>query len=231
MLTIANDQLDKLDAIAALAFARDLFGHLARRQPNLLPRFAPAVREAVMRNMVARADRHGLTWKSTITLYCDLMQSVAPDFDRHPLVRDALESGAPDADIRMRSLIARVPSAVWGEVVADRTELPLYTGPEMDGRPLVDRVAQALPLVLWDRVDRARAPDVARWAVSAAGSLGFGSLDDAPLVVATWRSLDPAAASGGKPGWLADIRDTAVPPKVRLELLRLRIALDHGRRV
>ena len=231
MLVVGESQKAFFDAMAGTEFANQLDAHLSARQPGYLPRFPAQSRKLLVGNMMARAQRYGLTWKSTITLFCDLMQSAAPNFDRHPRIQDALAGGTADPDVRMRSLPARVPAAVWDEIAGQRVDLPLYVAPDLDDRPLEDRVAHALPIVLWDHIAPAAAHDVALWTMKAAASLGLDGLDDAPLAVAAMQVFYLAASPGKKPDWLADVRDPALPPKVRLELLRLKIALDHGRRV
>lgn len=229
MLIIGEGQKASFDLVARAPFLAGLSTHLSRRKPGLLARFPPSARDALVRNMVARAERHGLTWKSTITLFCDLMQSVAPNFDRHPLIRKALIDGASDADVRFRSIFAEVPSDVWDEVARNRVDLPLFTDPEFDGRPLVERVAQAMPVVLWDHIAPGISAEAARWAMRAAANLRLDGLDDAPLAIAAMRVFYPSVSTPERPDWLADIRDISRPAPVRLELLRLRIALDHGR--
>ncbi|WP_133510437.1 hypothetical protein [Candidatus Thiosymbion oneisti] len=186
----------------------------------------------IVGHMIARGRKWGATWKNSLALFADLLQTVAPNFDHNHFIREALERGADTADNRILSLVDRAPHIAWRKAEAARIELFLYTAPDMDPLPLIERTAAALPLVLWDQATPEDARPKAEAAFNLAGSLGFAELQDGPLVLAVARALyGPELTVEARHPWIADVLDPRCSPDMRLELLRLRIALDFGRRV
>ncbi len=231
MIMVSRAQFDRFERNAELAFLARLGGYLSARHPAFLPRFAPPVQAQIVAMMVARARRAGATWQSTIALFCDLMEAVAPNFHRDPELAATIGSPDPESDPRIRSLADRVDARVWAQAERNRSDLDLYVPPELDHAPVAERIAAALPVILWDRVPAAAAGRLATRATELARRLGFESLEDAPLAVAAWRTLYAGAGdSDARRSWAADIIDLGVPARQRLAALRLRIMIDHRRR-
>lgn len=226
MLTIRYTQLDDLSRTADAAFAEGLRLHLADRHPALLPRFPEPQQRRIVETMIARARRCGATWESSIALFCDLMEAVAPDFHRSPAIAAAIGPADRRTDERIEALPDTVEPAAWDHAERNRCDLDLYAHPDLDGAPPGDRIAAALDILLWDHA--AARDALASGAMTAAERFGFAALPDAPLALAAWRALYGA---GTRLAWMDDIVDPAVPPGVRLAALRLRIMIDHGRRV
>jgi hypothetical protein len=224
--------MEVLEVTAQERFVAELADYLCARHIAVLPRFPLAERHTIVRIMIARSRGWGATWKASISLYADFMQRIAPNFDRYPAIGVALRTGGEDADERILSLADRVPHRSWAEAEAERVELYLYTPPEFDGLALAQRTAQALPIVLWDHVPADAALAISEQGTRLADRLGIAQLDDGPLVSAAalalyGQRLNDLAAHP----WILDIHDPGRRPSERLEMLRLRIALDFGRRV
>lgn len=235
MLVISHTQMGAFERGAEDGFLERLRGHLARRHPAFLPRFPPPVQTLILARMTERARSRGATWESSIALYCDLMEGVAPNFDAVPEIASAI--GPPDrgADERIAALAERVPAQAWARAEAGRDELALYAPVGLDDASPAERLAAALPLVLWDSVTADGAVAAAERALALAARHGFaehaGGLADAGLALAGWQALYGSTPAARSASWLRDVSDPGRPAAERLALLRLRIMLDHGRRV
>jgi hypothetical protein len=78
-----------------------------------LPR--PVIRRLV-ENGIARARRHGLTWKSTIAGFVTLMVFVSPNFDRDPLIAQALDDMPEPIDEFWESIWERTTDDDWARI-------------------------------------------------------------------------------------------------------------------
>jgi hypothetical protein len=224
--------MQTLEANAQRQFVAGLSDYLCAHHLGLLPRFPLPQRHAIVGLMLERAAAWGATWQASLALYADLMQRVAPNFDRHPEVAAALRTGFPGADERILSLPDRVSRPVWVAAEAQRVDLYLFTSPTLDAQPLAARTAAALPLVLWDRVTSETAIAVAEQGAALATRVGIGEYEDGPLVGAALITLYGAALHHADTAtWRRDVMAPGIGPEERLMMLRLRIALDHGRRV
>ena len=231
-MRIRPEQTEPFIAAAEERFVSELAEHLCQRNTAVLPRFPEEQRLAIVRFMIARGKIWGATWKSSLGLYADLMQTVAPNFDHHPTIREAIQTGTGTADDRIMSLADRIPRSAWIEAESSRIELFLYTDPEVDTAPLLERTAAALPIVLWDHIQPEKVSDEARKAIGAADELGLADSEDGPITAAVAFALyGPQLKNEGSYPWMNDILDSQRQPNERLEMLRFRIALDFGRRV
>lgn len=231
MLVIKPAQMDVFQRQSEQAFLERLRRFHAERHPAFLPRFPPDVQTAILTGMMERAKARGATWQSSIALFCDLMEAVSPRFDRDPDIMQAMGPSDRHTDDRLDRLTGAVAPPVWERLARERDDLPLYAPAGLDEAPLAQRLAAALPLVLWDTVAAPRAPEVAEGAIALATHFGFDGLDDAGLAIAAWRALYGAGWRDGTLPWVRDVVEPARPARERLALLRLRIMLDHGRRV
>lgn len=229
MLVIGARQEAALDAAMGDCFLAELQDYLAGRDPGLLPVLDPSARPVVVAAMVGRARRCGVKWRSSTALFCDLMQLVAPDFYRHPAVRGLYVRDGADPDALTQQLADLVPAATWEEIAGQRSDLPLYTPPEADDLPLVERIAAALPIILWGRVKPGAGANLAGAGLAEAARLGLSDADDAGLVLAAIMHLYPSTRA--LPDWAEAAAAKPGSTQAKLELMRLRAALDHGRRI
>lgn len=228
-MQLTAHQVRQHTALAEAQFLSWLQAELMEAEPAFLPRFDARVRPRIVHNLVRRARHLGATWQSSITLWALLMAGMAPNLHTDPAVRAWLASTGGSIDAHIKGLPANLGEADWQRISRHRQDWLLFVPPQADAWPLVQRVALALPLVLWDHVPEARAAELAAAAVAAAHKLGFAGLDDAPVAVAAWRFLYGASFADPVRGWPQDIRDPAEAPAIRLEMLRTRIMMDHGR--
>lgn len=236
MFNISASQVSRLNSQANLDFRARLLEHLIERCPEFLPRFPIEQREQIVEYMVARVQATGAVWESSIAKLTEMMEVFAPNLLADRQVARLIAVDHPDierlekfpVDRRVEHFHKFMSEEDWLRVVAARSELPLYTPPELDNAPLSDRIEFALPLVLWDRMPKERVAEYAAWGIKAADASGFAAHEDAALALVGWAVLYDREAL--QP-WMNDIRDPVHPPSERLEMLRYRIMLDHGRRV
>lgn len=231
MIKIRQQQFEKFNKEAIDGFPSRLVQHLIDRNPAVLPRYPKRQQLEIANIMIARARLWGATWEASIALFADLMQTVAPNFDKFPAIRYALENDELEPDHRMLALADKVQRAVWQQAESKRVELCLYTKPELDTSSVLERTRAALPLVLWDYVlSDDESSQLANQAMQNSKQFGISELDDGPLVTAALTTFygEPPALKNQL--W---IRDVLVEPEssVRIEMLRFRLMLDFKRRV
>jgi hypothetical protein len=228
-MQLTPDQFQRFAQDAESRFLAELQADLAKAEPAFLPRFANAASTQIVRNLHARALQAGARSAMSITLLARLMVGIAPNIASDPAVRAWLANTGQTPDEAIPWLADRLTEADWERIDDNRRDLSAFIPPTADALSLADRVAQALPVVLWDLVDAHTAPALATSAVRAAQQLGFDGLDDAPVAVAAWRLLYGRAFADAALNWPQDVRDAGEPPATRLAMLRARIMLDHGR--
>lgn len=232
MFQVLESQTKAFDDVAERLFVDQLGDYLCSRSDVVLPRFPREPRRRIVKIMIARGRFWGATWESSLGLFADLMQTVAPSFDKVPEIRQALAVEKQAANERILEIKRFVPDAAWREASLSRVELYLFTAPELDTEDMNVRLAAALPVVLWDRVSLDQADGLAERGIRLANRLGVGELEDGPLVVAVSEGLYGSEFfKASIYPWAADVFAPRRRPKERLAMLRCRIALDFGRRV
>lgn len=178
--------------------------------------------------MVARAIKFDFEWKSTIALFCDLMQSIAPNFYEQPEIVVLLETAN---DENFSSKIKIIADDIWEQAAAQGREVPALIPPEEDTFPVHQRALSAMSVALWDAPSE-KMFDLFESAKQAVCLFDLIPTDEALLVGAGW-----AYFYGSQPEdlsryrWVKDIRASHLSPATRLVALRARIMLDFKRRV
>jgi hypothetical protein len=123
LLRISNQQLAAFDDVAESLLIRKLATTLRERHGECLVRLPDAVRTVeqfddnalreLVRNALARAKGHGLTFESSLASFVILMFETAPNFDEHPLLNRTLgdEDVAPDE--RINQLLDEATDQNW----------------------------------------------------------------------------------------------------------------------
>lgn len=216
MLKLRQEQFETFQEEIKQRFVDELSQHLCRRNVSVLPRFPEAQRRVIVGHMLDRGRNWGASLKDSLWLFADLLQTVAPNFDHDPVIREALKRGADTADNRILSLSDRVPRAIWRRAEAARVEIFLYTAPCMDALPLVERTAAAIPVVFWEQVAPEDARRKAEAAMSLAEPFGFTELQDGPLVLGLANALyGPELSDKTRYAWISDILNPGSPANVR----------------
>jgi hypothetical protein len=228
MFTLTPHQLKGLEARADDAFVETLRAFLAQEYPAFLPRFPVAVQVQLTRGMLERAEAAGAQTQQSIGQWCLLMLVMGPNLGRDPAIRAWLASTGASADQRIRELDHLLSEADWARIDTHREDLPLLTPMALDDADLPTRTQAALPMVLWEHERRADDRQLAQEACTAASRLGLQGLADAPLALALAQTLYGSALAS-RPDWLTALQDTRHSARSRLEMLRARIMLDHGR--
>ena len=219
-----------LEENARHKFVGKLRAALAKKYPHCLPSFPVPVQEQIVRNMLGRANRWGITWKSALVAFTEMMLAVAPNFDEHAEVRAALQVVWLGANRAMLSLDKRVSKKAWQEIEMLAQDLPLFVPPERIDSSLLVQTAAAIPIALGDVLGEADPSQLAESSLMMAENLGLDRLADAGLVL-TARRLFYAKELRERVAlpWLAEIFDRNRQPKEIVSLLKLRISLDHRR--
>lgn len=95
-----------------------IFEHLCDEQPEAVAELRDA---EILRRIhlgIERARSHELDGNGPITAFVTLMFLVAPNFDQHPRIRQALADTSRDPEERMRRLFERTAEADWDEAAA-----------------------------------------------------------------------------------------------------------------
>lgn len=233
MIRFDEYQLVKFSDLAEDNFRSNLRNFLLQKQPELLGLFPKDIQIIIVSNMLLRARSVGVTWQSSIVKLCLFMEGFAPNLlqDRriqHLLPKPNGKHRTIDPDQIVKHLHLELQEDDWRRIERNRCDLALYTDPSLDDAPLIYRVAAALSVVLWDKVQPSHGQAYAKRFIKQANELGFSEGDDAALAVAAWKLLYTDDTDNR---WEADLFESGVSARERLEMLRCRIMLDHGRRV
>jgi len=232
MLKIRPQQFEVFQQQAEHQFAQKLQHALAKKYPQLLSRFPDEIQLAIIGNMIDRAKRWGIDWKSSLVAFAELMVVIAPNFDQQADIRKCLENNEEHINQTIKSITDHVPKTSWAQAEVAIEDLPLFISGDFLDKTLAEQTANAMPLVLWDKVAALDVQNYAENACQFAPKIGLHDLNDAPLSIVVWRCLygkdfmDLAVNP-----WTADIVDVNRPPRERIAMLKYRIALDHGRMV
>lgn len=230
MLSIRAEHMTALDDHARRRFVGELRVALATKYPHCLPSFPVPVQEQIVRNMLGRAARWGITWKSALVAFAETMLAVAPNFDEHAEVRAMMRSTQAVPNRAMLSIDQRLSKTAWLEIESNAQNLPLFVPSKWIEASLVDQIAVAIPILLGDVLSEADPHGLAVSAVAMADSLGLDRIADAGLILTARRLLyaDQLRERTNFP-WTADVFDKPRAPQEMISLLRLRISLDFQR--
>jgi hypothetical protein len=152
VLQISKRSLAALEQSSLRGFAVRLTANLLEDYPDELGPYPKETRPRIVANMVDRARaRWKLQSQEAITSYCELMLSVAPNFDEDPDIQRALRA-EPDPDSSIFQLTNVVHDRVWKHAQAKVACLPLYLPRDLIDAPIEKRVEAAARLLLPDRI-------------------------------------------------------------------------------
>jgi hypothetical protein len=232
MFTLRPEQFQVFQEQAERKFALQLQHALAKRYPYVLPCFPDAVQKQIVMNMINRAKSWGITWQSSLTIFAELMIVIAPNFDEQTEIRYALKSDRKQINQIMKTITYQVPEAAWSKAKATADDLPLFLSVNYFHTSLMNKTVSAMPLVLWDKIDKINTYQYTINAFQYANQLGLNGLNDAPLTLVVWRCLYGPKFNNPKVfSWVNDIINHKHQPRKILAMIKLRIALDHARRV
>jgi len=229
MISLSAYQLSAMHKRAEEGFVETVRAFLSEEYPAFLPRFPLPVQQAITRMLIGRAEAAGATLQSTVGTWLMLMLNVAPNLGDDPAVRAWLASTGSNPDERIGALDHLLTESDWERVDSARCDLALVTSPELDAAAVVVRTAAALRWVMWDAGASRDLVQMARESTETAAQFGLADSADAPLAIAMARHLYAREARADAPGWLQDLQNPQLRPRVRVEMLRARIMLDHGR--
>jgi hypothetical protein len=142
MLRIRKTQLHVFQAAADAEFEWRVAEHLRVEHPDAgvrLPEGGALLSEIpegrlleLVRGGIARARAYGMTWQSSITAFVVLMFVVAPNFDRHPLIRHVLTDSGVRPDERLDALWENTTQENW-QAAADNYDPASWGTSEEEG--------------------------------------------------------------------------------------------------
>jgi hypothetical protein len=229
MLAISELTLKTLEASARPLFARRVQTALAEKYSHFLPRFPEGIQTIIVGNMLGRASRWGINGQRALLAFCELMISVAANFDEQPEIRAELEQARGGRDATLLELPDRISGEAWTDAENNAATLPFYIRPAMADLPELERTAAAIPLVLHDRPEAAAAAAAAQAAAALAARLQLQGAPDCQLVLAACSSFYGAGFDEGRTPWNAEIFGAGLPQRAIVNALRLRLALDFAR--
>ncbi len=227
MLSFSPGAITALRAGARPGFLDRVRRRLALTYPHFLPCFPEAVQARITGHMLERAAGWGLTHQASLWTFCELMVSLAPNFDEEPMVRARLEQERDQLDRALPDLAQTMPPYVRRNVRRIGSRLPLFAPHRLAEAPLPERTAAAIPLALHDRREAGDPAGTAALAHAEAARLALDPVADAPLVVAACQSFwGPHFA---RLPWADTLWREPWSAAERVELLRLRLATAHRR--
>ena len=230
MLTIRADLMGTLEEHARGKFVGELRAVLAKKYPHCLLSFPIPVQEQIVRNMLGRASRWGITWKSALVAFAEMMLSVAPNFDEHGETAAALTMKWLDPNRAMLSMKQRISKKGRKEMEASAQDLPLFVPSKWIDAALLDQTTAAIPIALGDVLGDADPRKMAESAFLMAENLGLDRFADAGLVLTARRLLyaEQLRERTALP-WLVEVFDQPRSPREIIAMLKYRISLDHQR--
>ncbi len=123
MLTIRQEQFEAFERVTEAAFERRVTAYLIENHGDAVVRLptgesrvaelpAESLQELV-RDGIARARSHDLTWESTVTAFVVIMFTVAPNFDEHPLIGRALKDARFEPNARLDEMWDSTTNENW----------------------------------------------------------------------------------------------------------------------
>jgi hypothetical protein len=116
MFMIRNSQMDIFQESLDERFVERTAQRIRETDPLDAKGIDAVLLKGMVKNGIARARSHQLSWESSITGFVYLMFSVAPDFDERPAFREILDNvSIEDENRRMGVLFERIPEEEWEE--------------------------------------------------------------------------------------------------------------------
>lgn len=231
MLTVSGEQFDEMSRQDLTQFVEFLYEDLLPEFPELFLSLPRSVACRMLRQGVERARARGFVEAGGIAAFIRLMALIGADFDEHPMVADVL-AGITETDEtkRLSALIDGLNEADLEEAYEDADDRAWFAPDDTPG--------WTVATLCWTFSElSAVRPEERLYALAAAAAekarkLGLEDNDAVPVIAAciAFYGDDFDGLSG--PPWCRDVLPRPdLPPTVRLELLRVRIALDTGRMI
>lgn len=239
MIILRNGQVDSLELALEESFGALLCQQFRADYPWQFASLPLPVLRTMVLHGEERARGHGFSAACDLAAFLHIMALSAPDFDRHPAVAAVLGDPAIPQEALIDELAERIDEEVWEEL-RDGAD-PDAWFPAGDPDAAMARLCRAYPeanqtlgyagltelfALAADKAVVLELPTPEALAPVAAAIWIYGEGFDRPPTAGGWvRHVRPGSGEGGGEGGGAP----DLPPDVRLELLRLRLALDTGR--
>jgi hypothetical protein len=232
MLTLSPLQFAGFQQQAEDQFVKKIQREFTEKYPQIFSAFPEKIQINIVSNLFDRAKSWGISWKSSLVVFAELMLVIAPNFDQQSDINQALKSDKEQNNQTIKSITSQVPDSAWSQAEAATEDLPLYISLEYINASLAEQTANAIPLVLWDKAAELDIQQTAENACRYADELALNNVNDAPLTLAVWKSLYGQDFNNPRINpWATDILYNNRTSRERIAMLKYRIALDHGRRV
>ena len=122
MLVLRKAQLEAIQKPAEKDFAERLVAFVSETCPEQTASLRPAVLRKRVLWAQSGAQRLGLTWESSITLFVTHMFKRGPNFFQHQAIQRVFQDAAIEPNERMNQVMDRVTSAEWADVETKRDD-------------------------------------------------------------------------------------------------------------
>lgn len=119
MITVRQAQMNALQSAADEDFLRRCAEQLRERYPALTNELTNELLGKMVKQGIARARGHGLTWESSLFQFLELMLAIAPGFDDVPAIHARLQDvSGTDLD-RMARLMNNTTFSEWQQAAQE----------------------------------------------------------------------------------------------------------------
>ena len=228
MLAISELTLKTLEASARPLFARRVQIALAEKYLHFLPRFPDGIQTLIVGNMLGRASRWGINGQRALLAFCELMISVAANFDEQPEIRAELEQARGGRDATLLEL----PDRVSGEAgpMPSATRRPCLSTSDREWLNNPNSTGRRRQFPSCSMTGRKRHPRPPPRKRPRHSPHGF-SFRASRIASSCWLPAAPVRADfdEGRTPWNAEIFGAGLPQRAIVNALRLRLALDFAR--
>ena len=117
MLIIRKEQMEVFQTALDEDFVVRLSGLIREEYPEDVADFDDEELHDLVRDCLARAERYGLTWESSLTLFVVLMFEIAPNFDRQPHIQLLLRDPNIPPDERIDWVVKHARHEDWADAI------------------------------------------------------------------------------------------------------------------
>lgn len=113
---IRPEQHQAFTQAAEESFVERSIKFLQEKLPDQVGPLPPEVLRPRVEAGIARARKHQMTWQSSLLTFLTLMFEVGPNFDEHPMVRQALARNRMNPNDKMRGVLTSLSRREWTEI-------------------------------------------------------------------------------------------------------------------
>ena len=172
MLTLSPLQIAGFQQHAEYQFIKKIQQEFSEKYPQIFSAFPEKIQTNIISNLFDRAKYWGISWKSSLVTFAELMLVIAPNFDQQSDINEVLNRNKEQNNQTIKSITEQVPDNAWTQAEAATEDLPLYLSADSINAHLEQQTAKAIALVLWDKTAERDIQQTAENACRYADELG-----------------------------------------------------------